>query len=58
MRDRPFEFRTIAILYTLLGIVIALTIHFVVLSSPQFNWLRDDNAAGAVQHTLYINRSL
>lgn len=40
MRDRPFEFRTIAILYTLLGIVIALTIHFVVLSSPKYNWLR------------------
>lgn len=44
MRDRPFEFRTIAILYTLLGIVIALTIHFVVLSSPKYNWLRSAGA--------------
>ncbi|GAB4190722.1 MAG: hypothetical protein OHK0022_03760 [Roseiflexaceae bacterium] len=43
MRDRPFEFRTIAILYTLLGIVIALTIHFVVLSSSRYNWLRSEN---------------
>ncbi|NOK63166.1 MAG: Light-harvesting LHI, alpha subunit [Chloroflexi bacterium AL-W] len=38
-QNRPFEFNTIAILYTLLGIVIALVIHFVVLSSPQYNWL-------------------
>lgn len=38
--DRPFEFRTVAILYTLLGLVMALIIHFVVLSSPQYNWLR------------------
>ncbi len=37
--ERPFEFRTVAILYTLLGLVIALIIHFVVLSSPQYNWL-------------------
>ncbi|MBC8160251.1 MAG: light-harvesting protein [Roseiflexaceae bacterium] len=37
--DRPFDFRTIAILYTLLGLVVALIIHFVVLSSPEYNWL-------------------
>lgn len=38
--DRPFEFRTVAILYTLLGLVVALIIHFIVLSSPRFNWLQ------------------
>ena len=38
--DRPFEFRTTAILYTLLGLVIALIIHFIVLSSPEYNWLQ------------------
>ena len=38
--ERPFEFRTVAILYTLLGLVIALVIHFVVLSSPRLNWLQ------------------
>ncbi|MBK9709893.1 MAG: light-harvesting protein [Kouleothrix sp.] len=36
---RSFDFRTNAIIYTLLGIVIALVIHFVVLSSPRYNWL-------------------
>ena len=40
MRKPPIEFRTSAILYTLLGIVVALTIHFVVLSSPKLNWLQ------------------
>ena len=36
---RSFDFRTNAIIYTLFGIVIALVIHFVVLSSPRYNWL-------------------
>ncbi|WP_409570731.1 light-harvesting protein [Kouleothrix sp.] len=40
MRRAPIEFRTTAILYTLLGIIIALVIHFVVLSSPRYNWLQ------------------
>jgi hypothetical protein len=40
MRKPPIEFRTSAILYTLLGIIVALTIHFVVLSSPKLNWLQ------------------
>jgi hypothetical protein len=39
MRRAPIEFRTVAIIYTLLGIIMALVIHFVVLSSPRFNWL-------------------
>lgn len=37
--NRPIEFRTSAILYTILGIIVALLIHFVVLSSPYLNWL-------------------
>lgn len=40
MRTPPIEFRTAAILYTLLGIVMALVIHFIVLSSPKLNWLQ------------------
>jgi light-harvesting complex 1 alpha chain len=39
MRRPPIEFRTVAIIYTLLGIIMALVIHFVVLSSPKYNWL-------------------
>lgn len=39
MRRPPIEFRTIAILYTMLGIIMALVIHFIVLSSPRYNWL-------------------
>jgi light-harvesting complex 1 alpha chain len=38
--NRPIEFRTSAILYTILGIVMALLIHFIVLSAPLFNWLQ------------------
>ncbi len=37
--NRPFDFRTNAILYILLGLGIALTIHFIVLSTPNYNWL-------------------
>lgn len=39
MKDRPFEFRTVVVVSTLLGLVMALLIHFVVLSSPLLNWL-------------------
>jgi light-harvesting complex 1 alpha chain len=39
MRRPPIEFRTVAILYTLLGVIMALVIHFIVLSSPRYNWL-------------------
>jgi len=39
MRRPPIEFRTTAILYTLLGVIMALVIHFIVLSSPRYNWL-------------------
>lgn len=37
--ERPVEFRTILILYILLGIGVALTIHFILLSTPTYNWL-------------------
>jgi hypothetical protein len=36
---RPVEFRTIMILYILLGIGVALTIHFILLSTDAYNWL-------------------
>lgn len=39
MSGRPIEFRVSVILGTLIGIVMALLIHFVVLSSARLNWL-------------------
>jgi hypothetical protein len=39
-QERPVEFRTIMILYILLGIGVGLTIHFILLSTPTFNWLQ------------------
>jgi hypothetical protein len=36
--DRPVQFRTTMLLYVLLGIGVALTIHFILLSTPAYNW--------------------
>ena len=38
--NKIFDFRTAMILYPLLGIIIALLIHFVLLSSPTYNWFQ------------------
>lgn len=40
-RERPVEFRTIMILYILLGIGVGLTIHFILLSTDTYNWLQN-----------------
>lgn len=37
--ERPIEFRTILFLYILLGFGMALLIHFILLSTPTYNWL-------------------
>lgn len=37
--ERPIEFRTVLILWILLGLGFALTNHFIILSSPAYNWL-------------------
>jgi hypothetical protein len=37
--NRPIDFRTTLILYILLGVIMALTIHFILLSTPAYNWL-------------------
>jgi len=39
IEDRPVQFRTVMLLYILLGIGVALTIHFILLSTQQYNWL-------------------
>jgi light-harvesting complex 1 alpha chain len=40
--------RTNIIIFTILGFVVALLIHFIVLSSEKYNWLQEAGAAGAV----------
>jgi len=37
--NRPVDFRTVMILYILLGVGLGLTIHFILLSTPAYNWL-------------------
>lgn len=36
--------RTNAIIFSILGLVVALLIHFLVLSSPRYNWLNPPSA--------------
>jgi light-harvesting complex 1 alpha chain len=38
-RQPRSPFRTNAIVFSILGLVVALLIHFIVLSSPNYNWL-------------------
>jgi light-harvesting complex 1 alpha chain len=43
--------RTNIIIFTILGFVVALLIHFVVLSSPKYNWLEEASALqGLIQN--------
>jgi len=39
IEDRPVQFRTVMYLYILLGAGIGLTIHFILLSTQNYNWL-------------------
>lgn len=39
--------RTNIVIFTILGLVIALLIHFIVLSSVRYNWLDNLNPQGA-----------
>ncbi len=41
--------RTNAIIFTVLGFVVALLIHFIVLSSPRYNWL-EQQPQGLIQN--------
>ncbi len=48
---RSYNFRATLAAYVLTGVVIALVIHFIVLSSPKYNWIFPVSA-GAVQTTV------
>jgi hypothetical protein len=36
---RPYNFRAVVTAYILAGMVVAFLIHFIVLSSPRYNWI-------------------
>jgi hypothetical protein len=35
----PYNFRAVLAAYILAGVVVAFLIHFIVLSSPRYNWI-------------------
>lgn len=37
--SRPYNFRATLGVYCLLGLIVALVIHAIVLSSPKYNWI-------------------
>lgn len=44
---RPYNFRAVLAAYCGFGLVVALLIHFIVLSSPRYNWIFPVSAGGA-----------
>ena len=40
---RPYNFRATLVAYLLAGLVVAFLIHFIVLSSPRYNWIFPSN---------------
>jgi hypothetical protein len=49
---RTYNFRATLVLYCLTGLVVALLIHFIVLSSPRYNWIFPVSNAGTVTTTI------
>ncbi len=45
MLSKPYNFRATLAAYILTGVVIALVIHTIVLSSPKYNWIFPSNGA-------------
>jgi light-harvesting complex 1 alpha chain len=41
--------RTNAVIFSILGLVVGLLIHFIVLSSPAYNWLDTVDGNGAME---------
>jgi enoyl-CoA hydratase/carnithine racemase len=48
VKRRPYNFRAILGAYMISGIVIAFLIHFIVLSSPRYNWIFPQTNGGIV----------
>jgi hypothetical protein len=45
---KTYNFRAVLGLYCGLGLVVALLIHFIVLSSPKYNWIFPQTASAQV----------
>ncbi|MGD0475404.1 MAG: light-harvesting antenna LH1, alpha subunit [Candidatus Velthaea sp.] len=43
---RPYNFRATLGAYVLAGVVVAFLIHFIVLSSPKYNWIFPAQTSG------------
>ena len=41
----PYNFRAVLAAYILAGVVVAFLIHFIVLSSPKYNWIFPQTSA-------------
>lgn len=50
--------RTNIVIFTILGFVVALLIHFIVLSSTRYNWLDNLGPDGIQASTLFFNSML
>jgi hypothetical protein len=46
--QRPYNFRATLVAYVGVGLVVALLIHFIVLSSPRYNWIFPVTNGGSV----------
>ncbi|GAC1537321.1 MAG: hypothetical protein NVS3B16_27220 [Vulcanimicrobiaceae bacterium] len=48
---RPYNFRAVLGAYILAGVVVAFLIHFIVLSSPRYNWIFPQGTTGTGMST-------
>jgi len=48
-------FRTNAVVVAVLGIVVALLVHFIVLSSPRYNWVNPLTVTVPVQPAAFVD---
>jgi hypothetical protein len=49
---KTYNFRAVVAAYILTGVVIALVIHLIVLSSPRYNWIFPQTSSGAATTTI------
>jgi hypothetical protein len=55
VKRRPYNFRALLGAYVLSGVVVAFLIHFIVLSSPRYNWIFPQNAVSTSTGPVQVN---